>query len=76
MEDCGCEGARGQVRAAEDDGEMKWLEDEKIQYLLTDKKNAAEYGFPGLKMSLDLRLSERAGAAVDGEVVPQHHQGP
>ena len=48
------------------DDDMEWLDVEKIQYPLSDEKNAAEYEFPELEMGLDLRLSERAGVAVDG----------
>ena len=59
--------------AADDDDDMEWLDVEKIQYPLSDEEDAA-YQFPELDMGLDLRLSERAGVAVDGEVVPQHHQ--
>ena len=60
--------------AAEDDDDMEWLDVEKIQDPLSDED--AEYQFPELEMGLDLRLSERAGVAVDGEVVPQHHSEP
>ena len=73
-EDLGCDGPRGQVMAAEDDDDMKWLDVEKIQGPLSD--GDAEYQFPELEMGLDLRLSERAGVAVDGKVVPQHHPKP
>ena len=38
--------------------------------------DAAEYEFPELEMGLDLRLSERAGVAIDEEAVPQHHPAP
>ena len=65
--------------AADDDDDMLWLDTEKIQYPLSDEEfdeNAAEYEFPELEMGHDLRLSERAGVAVDGEVVPQHHAEP
>ena len=58
--------------AAENDDDMEWLDVEKIQYPLSDEENA-EYEFPELEMGLDLRLSERAGVAVVGEVVPPSH---
>ena len=65
--------------AADDDDDVEWLGIEKIQYPLADEEfdeNSAEYEFPELEMGLDLRLSERAGVAVDGEVFPQHHPEP
>ena len=65
--------------AADDDDDMEWFDIGKIHYPLSDEEveeNAAEYEFPELEMGLDLRLSERAGVAVDGEVVPQHHPEP
>ena len=73
--DIGCEGTRGQVMAADDDeDDMQWLDN--AQYTDEEHDDAAEYEFPELEMGLDLRLSERAGVAVDGEVVPQHHPEP
>ena len=69
-EDVGCDDLRGQVMAAEDDDDMEWLDVEKIQYPHSDEEDAAEYEFQELEMGFDLRLSERAGVAVDGEAVP------
>ena len=65
----------GQVMAADGDDDMEWLDVEKIQYRESDE-DKAEYEFPELGMGFDLTLSERAAVAVDGEVVPQHHQEP
>ena len=70
-EDFGCDGPRGQVMAADGDDDMEWLDVEKIQDPLSDED--AEYQFRELEMGLDLRLSERAGVAVDREVIPQSH---
>ncbi len=60
--------------AADDDDNMESLDIEKIQDPLSDVD--AEYQFQVLEMGLDFRLSERAGVAVDGEVIPQCHQEP
>ena len=54
----------------QDDDDMKWLDIEEIQYPHSDEEDAAEYEFPELEMGFGLRLSERAGVAVDGEAVP------
>ena len=75
-EDVGCDEPQGQVMAAEDDDDMEWLDVEKIQYPHSDDEDAAEYEFPELEMGFDLRLSERAGVAVDGEEVPPYHPEP
>ena len=61
--------------AADGDDDMEWIDVEKIQFPESDE-DKAEYEFLELEMRFDLRLSERAGVAVDGEVVPKHHQQP
>ena len=68
-EDFGCDGPRGQVMAADDDDDMEWLDVEMIQHPPSDEEDA-EYQFPELDMGFNLRLSERAGVAVDWELVP------
>ena len=62
---------RGQVMAAgdDDDDDMAWLEE--AQYPHSDEEDAAAYEFPELEMGFDLRMSERDGATVGGEEVPQ-----
>ena len=55
---------------------MEWLDyEDQIQYPKSDE-DEAEYAFPDLEIGFDFRESERAGVAVDGEVVLQHHQEP
>ena len=39
-------------------------------------EDAAEYEFLELEMGFDLRLSERAGVAVNGAAVPPRHPEP
>jgi hypothetical protein len=64
--------------AADDvEDDMQWLDN--TQYPISDEEfddNAAEHEFPELEMCFDLRLSERAGVAIDQEAVPQHHPEP
>ena len=74
-EDIGRKGTRGQVVAADDDeDDMQWLDN--AQYTDEEHDDAAEYEFPELEMGFDLRLSERAGVAINEEAVPQHHPAP
>ena len=54
---------------AEDDEDMEWLEVEKIQHPESDE-DKAEFEFPELQMGFGIRLSERAGVAVDGRLFP------
>ena len=65
---------KGEVMAAEDDDDM--VDVEKIHYPHSDEEDAAEYEFLELEMGFDLRLSERAGVAVDWETVPPRHPEP
>ena len=65
------------MAADDDEDDMQWLDN--TQCPISDEEfdeNAAEYGFPELEMVFDLSLSERAGVAIDGEAVPQHHPEP
>ena len=59
--------------AADDDDHMEWTNVEKIQYPESEE-DQAEYEFPELETGFDCRLLEKARVAVDGGVVPQHHQ--
>ena len=61
--------------AADDDDDIELLDVEQIQYPNPDEGDA-EYEFPELEMGFGLGFSERAGVAIDGELVPQHHQEP
>ena len=74
FEDIGREGTRGQVMAADDeeDDDLQWLDD--AQLTDEEQNEEAEYSFPEVEMGFDLRLSERAGVAI--EAVPQRHPAP
>ena len=58
----------------EDEDDLQGLHN--AQYTDEEHDDAAEYEFPELEMGLDLRLSERAGVAINEEALPQHHPAP
>ena len=73
--DIGRGGAQGQVMAADDEeDDLQWLEE--AQHTDDEQKDREDYSFPEVEMGFDLRESERAGIAIDGEAVPQNHPAP
>ena len=56
----------------EEDDDLQWLDD--AQLTDEEQNEEAEYSFPEVEMGFDLRLSERAGVAI--EAVPQRHPAP
>ena len=63
------------MAADDEEDDLQWLDDAQ---LTGDEQNDEDpdYTFPELEMGLDLRLSERAGIAIDGEAVPRRHPAP
>ena len=62
------------MAADDEEDDLQWLDE--AQHTDDEQKEREDYSFPEVEMGFDLRESERAGIAIDGEVVPRNHPAP